>query len=161
MDRTIPCPPLHCPPHRAAHVAEHYISQACSSEYNLYFLFIGWPHNSLRFFKQRPLVTMYSVPCGVEGTLAQSSITSNAHSRPTHAHTVTELTHLAAPSGCRQLVQSDPTQQRRLHVLNVGRVQHAYDMHPPTKKRCTIKHKDSSCIPAIDSLFKESSSIGT
>lgn len=71
------------------------------------------------------------VPCGMERTLAQSSIASNAHTSAVEGYFITELTHFTAPSGGRQLVQSDSTQKRWLNVLDTWGIQHAHHMNPP------------------------------
>ena len=47
-----------------------------------------------------------------------------------HTHTHTSLAHLCTPPGGRHAVQSDSTQESRLHILYTRSVQTAHHVHP-------------------------------
>ena len=105
-------PLLHCPPHTAAHGAEH-----CSRQ-------LSQP------WRETCTHTNYS-PSDMEGALAEACITVDAHACLAEPQVVTELTRLVPPPGSWHLVQRHTKQLLWLHILNAGRVQCTHHVDPP------------------------------
>ena len=103
----------------------------------------------------------HTLPGDVEGALAESSVTADAHSSLAQLEFLTELTHLATPPPCRHLVQGDSTQFSWLHILYAGRVQGTHHVHPtktgqdtPTSETILVSKIDHT-LPAMYGLFEE------